>query len=53
MIYSDLNSCEKIEMSSYVDISRNYRKAVSKIINEYLSSENSEKYERALMQLIH
>lgn len=44
IIYSNLHNSEKIRVLSCVDISRKYRKAVSKIINEYLKSENSEKY---------
>ena len=45
--YSNLRNSEKIELLSCVDISRKYRKAVSKIINEYLNSEESKEYGRA------
>lgn len=44
IIYSNLHNSEKIRALLCVDISRKYRKAVSKIINEYLESENSKKY---------
>ena len=47
IIYSNLNNSEKIEVLSCVDISRKYRKAVSKIINEYLNSEESKEYGKA------
>ncbi len=47
IIYSNLHNSEKIEVLSCVDISRKYRKAVSKIINEYLNSEESKEYGRA------
>ena len=46
IIYSNLHNSEKIKVLSCVDISRKYRKSVSKIINEYLNSENSDNSEK-------